>query len=262
LLSVSKLLTNAKLHHRVDSQTVQTILAIAIPVAIVVVAWRLYSRDRREHPDPTLPDTATRRAQYLELLRDTPTTPFDGPNPGGEEPKAALLLLSEAKASFERATADRSSIESRAATLVGLAAGVTGASAFVSSGKGVAFTPAFAAAAILAVISVGCLLFILRYKFNPQPNPASLNLANTVWDEAMEFRICLSLAESYGQGLTALIRASRVDRIALFVAGLALVGAISLVIVNFAFPPSQPRADTTCSMRYAGSRIIGLECKE
>jgi hypothetical protein len=34
------------------------------------------------------------------------------------------------------------------------------------------------------------------------------------------------------------------------------------LLFDFGFPLAQPRNDITCSAKYAGSRIIGLECKQ
>jgi hypothetical protein len=172
-----------------------------------------------------------------------------------------MMLLEQSKISFDRAVSDRAATDTKAIGLVGLAAGATGASALFGGGKGVAVTPAILSAAILALVALGCLLFILRFKYNPQPNPASFVFAPTAWDQEMQFRMCLSLAQSYSLGLVRLVVEARKDRVALFVSGLCLAAATALVVANYVFPPSQPSAETRCSIEYKDSKAVRVECR-
>jgi len=235
--------------------TVQLLVAWIVPAIVLIGAIYVIAVDRVRNPDLTIPTPADRVNQYNKLLAENATTP-------GAEPKTALMLLEQSKISYERVAADRSSIETRATTLVGLAAAATGASAFLTGGKGIAFSPTIAAAAVLALVSLGCLLFIMRAKFNPQPNPASLVFPNTVWNEEMQFRICLSLAENYSQGLVRLLTDMRKDRVVLFIATGSLVAATSLVVANAAFPLSQPSGVTKCSVQYHGTKIEKVKCAQ
>ncbi|MFZ1125388.1 MAG: hypothetical protein WAN59_09665 [Candidatus Baltobacteraceae bacterium] len=233
---------------------VQLLLALLVPAAVAFGAIALVARDQTTRY-PAVPTRDERVAQFNELNAQTPTAP-------GQEPKAALMLLEQSKIAYERVAGDRSALESKATTLVGLAAAATGGSALLTGGKGIVLTPMIDAAAVMGLVSLGCLLFILRFKFNPQPNPASFVLASTVWDEDMQFRMCLSLSEAYSQGLVRLVGDMRRDRISLFVATASLAAATALLIGNYAVAAAPPTAKTTCSMQYEGTKITKVECTQ
>jgi hypothetical protein len=233
----------------------EIVVAWLVPTIVVVGAVFLIEYDRRKNPTPTVPDLDERARQYDQLRADNPEVP-------DEEPKAAIMLLEQSKIAYERVAADRSALESRATTLVGLAAAATGASTFLTGGKGLVFTPMIAAAAVLALSSLGCLMFILRMKYNPQPNPASLVLASTVWNQDMEFRICLSLSENYSRGLVVLLADMRKDRILILLATASLVAATALVIANTALSIVKPSNELACSVKYQGSQIVKVECAQ
>lgn len=98
----------------------------------------------RTNLNQTIPTTNERLAQYQRLLADFPLTPENAqapnaapppanapppqaPDVSDKEPKTAEMLLDQSKIAYDRMFADRSSMETRAGTLVGLAAAATGA---------------------------------------------------------------------------------------------------------------------------------------
>lgn len=233
----------------------------------------------RTNLNQTIPTTNERLAQYQRLLADFPLTPENAPaanaapppanappaqapDVSDKEPKTAEMLLDQSKIAYDRMFADRSSMETRAGTLVGLAAAATGASAFITGGRGITFTPLLGAAAIFAILSLSCLLFILRAKYNPQPNPASFVFTNTVWDEAMHFRICLVMAEDYSVGCVVLSRDMKKDSAAIFVATACLVAATAMVLANSAFPVKQPPSVTKCFIKAERNQLVQVECDQ
>jgi hypothetical protein len=173
------------------------------------------------------PPTAEIRFRDYERLLST--------FPGVPNADIAIFLLDEAKRHYAALVDAGKAIETKATTLLGLAAG--GSSAvlvfgFPKDGRVAVSTPPIFAGLIMALSAFIALLFVLRMKSRREPNVAAFVSVPIAADESNRARIALSLAEDFEAACYDIMWGRRRDRLAMYVAYVCLCAAVVLISAN------------------------------
>jgi hypothetical protein len=200
---------------------VVVVTATSLLIAGLLVDTRSNTRLAREPP------TAEVRFRDYERLLST--------FPGVPNADTAIFLLDEAKRHYTALVDAGKAIETKATTLLGLAAG--GSSAvlvfgFPKDGKAAVSTPPIFAGLIMALSAFIALLFVLRMKSRREPNVAAFLSAPIALDENNRARIALSLAEDFEAACYDIMWGRRRDRLAMYVAYVCLSAAVVLISAN------------------------------